>query len=311
MLPVPEAVPAGLYVAATAGCCPACAQLCASSFICPPALPQLNVCIALVEPLPPTPADQQAAAQAIGLAGGMPPPAVDAAAAEVHAGMRAQATQCIARSIDRLVGLLEAADQGRQLPTSYGLLHPPVGLPRLKAVELLAALLHSGDEAAGAPAGRGCEGCMRGALRAGWSGAVWQGCLPVAHVASTSCFAAPCAESAVMGTRGVQRSMELFLAFPFNNVLHRHVATLVMAVDKGSPALAQFFLQDCGLLGWLVDAPTKVGSQHLQLSVLTPWAAGWWRVLAALAATLQKCPQRLQRRCARRRGKFRGTPDSL
>ncbi len=111
--------------------------------------PQLNVCIALVEPLPPNPAEQQAAAQAIGM-GGMPPPSVDAAAAEVHAAMRAQATQCIARSIDRLVALLEAADEGRQLPTSYGLLQPPVGLPRLKAVELLAALLHSGDEAAGA-----------------------------------------------------------------------------------------------------------------------------------------------------------------
>jgi serine/threonine-protein phosphatase 6 regulatory subunit 3 len=185
----------------------------------------LNVCIALVEPLPPTPADQQAAAQAIGLPGGMPPPAVDAAAAEVHAAMRAQATQCIARSIDRLVALLEATDQGRQLPTSYGLLQPPVGLPRLKAVELLAALLHSGDEAA---------------------------------------------ESAVMGTRGVQRSMELFLAFPFNNVLHRHVATLVTAVDKSSPRLAQFLLQDCGLLGWLVDTPTLVmptprpGDEHAE-----------------------------------------------
>lgn len=185
----------------------------------------LNVCIALVEPLPPTPADQQAAAQAIGLASGMPPPAVDAAAAEVHAAMRAQATQCIARSIDRLVELLEAADQGRQLPTSYGLLQPPVGLPRLKAVELLAALLHSGDEAA---------------------------------------------ESAVMGTRGVQRSMELFLAFPFNNVLHRHVATLVTAVDRSSPRLAQFLLQDCNLLDWLVDAPTQVtptprpGDEHAE-----------------------------------------------
>ncbi|KAI7837910.1 hypothetical protein COHA_008291 [Chlorella ohadii] len=184
----------------------------------------LNVCIALVEPLPPNPAEQQAAAQAIGL-GGMPPPSVDAAAAEVHAAMRAQATQCIARSIDRLVALLEAADEGRQLPTSYGLLQPPVGLPRLKAVELLAALLHSGDEAA---------------------------------------------ESAVMATRGVQRSMELFLAFPFNNVLHRHVATLVTAVDKCSPRLAQFLLQDCGLLGWLVDAPTQVtptprpGDEHAE-----------------------------------------------
>jgi hypothetical protein len=128
----------------------------------------LNVCIALVEPLPPTPADQQAAAQAIGLPGGMPPPAVDAAAAEVHAAMRAQATQCIARSIDRLVALLEATDQGRQLPTSYGLLQPPVGLPRLKAVELLAALLHSGDEAAGALLGHWVEPAYRPGWQVAW-----------------------------------------------------------------------------------------------------------------------------------------------
>ncbi len=71
-----------------------------------------------------------------------------------------------------------------------------------------------------------------------------------------------------MATRGVQRSMELFLAFPFNNVLHRHVATLVTAVDKCSPCLAQFLLHDCGLLGWLVDAPTQVSTQPCFFSCL-------------------------------------------
>ncbi|PSC73252.1 serine threonine-phosphatase 6 regulatory subunit 3-like isoform X1 [Micractinium conductrix] len=172
----------------------------------------LAVCIALVEPLPPSPAEQQAAAQGLGL-GAMPTPAVDAAAAELHATMRAQATQCIGRSIHRLVALLEAAEPDQALPTSYGLLHPPCGLARLKAVELVAALLHSGDEAA---------------------------------------------ESAVMGTHGVQRCLELFLQFPFNNVLHRRVGNLVSAVDKGSPALAEFLLRDCALLGWLVDAPLEV-----------------------------------------------------
>lgn len=171
----------------------------------------LNVCIALVEPLPPTP-EQQAAAQGLGL-GPLPTPAIDAAAVEIHAAMRAQAIQCISKSIDRLVALLEAVDADRQLPTSYGLLRPPVGLARLKAVELLAALLHSGDEAA---------------------------------------------ECAVMSTRGVQRSMQLFLQFPFNNVLHRHVATLVTAVDQGSARLAEFLVKDCGLLGWLADAPTEI-----------------------------------------------------
>lgn len=114
----------------------------------------LNVCIALVEPLPPSPAEQQATAQALGL-DAPPVPPVQVAAAEVHRAMRAQATQCIARSITPLVVLLDAVDEGRQLPTSYGLLQPPVGLARLKAVELLAALLQSGDEAAGAWLGYG------------------------------------------------------------------------------------------------------------------------------------------------------------
>lgn len=63
-----------------------------------------------------------------------------------------------------------------------------------------------------------------------------------------------------MSTRGVQRSMQLFLQFPFNNVLHRHVATLVTAVDQGSARLAEFLVKDCGLLGWLADAPTEVRS---------------------------------------------------
>ena len=119
----------------------------------------LNVCIALVEPLPLSHAEQQqaAAAAAQGLSGmeggsgaaGSLTGGVDDSAAEVHAAMRAQAIQCIAASIDRLVELLQAVDAGRQLPTSYGLLQPPVGLARLKAVELVAALLRSGDEAAG------------------------------------------------------------------------------------------------------------------------------------------------------------------
>ena len=172
------------------------------------------MCIALVEPLPPTPADQQAAAQAGGIAGAMPPPAVDAAAAEVHAAMREQATQCIARSIDRLVALLEPVDGGRQLPTSYGLLQPPVGLPRLKAVELLAALLHNGAEAAGGVAARGAgwlaaqrQGGVPGTASGGIKqmaagaavglGAAGWGCMPSRHSAGGPCRlrAAACCSS--------------------------------------------------------------------------------------------------------------------
>ena len=85
-----------------------------------------------------------------------------------------------------------------------------------------------------------------------------------------------------MGTRGVQRSMELFLAFPFNNVLHRHVATLVTAVDRSSPRLAQFLLQDCNLLDWLVDAPTQVGRQP---STALHWHVVRWAWAACACGT--------------------------
>jgi hypothetical protein len=111
----------------------------------------LNVCIALVEPLPPSQAEAQAAAAAaagLGL-GPPPPPAVDAAAAELHAAMHAEAVRCLARSVGHLVALLEPTEGDAALPTSYGLLRPPLGLPRLKAVELLAARLRSGDADAG------------------------------------------------------------------------------------------------------------------------------------------------------------------
>jgi hypothetical protein len=64
-----------------------------------------------------------------------------------------------------------------------------------------------------------------------------------------------------MGTRGVQRCLELFLAAPFNNVLHRHVAVLLGALGGGSPGLARFLLEDCRLLGWLVEAPLEVNGR--------------------------------------------------
>lgn len=63
-----------------------------------------------------------------------------------------------------------------------------------------------------------------------------------------------------MGTRAVQRCMELFLAYPFNNALHRHVATLLLAFEGGSDALLDFLLGECALLHWLATAPEEVGA---------------------------------------------------
>ncbi|KAL6766307.1 hypothetical protein ACKKBG_A35495 [Auxenochlorella protothecoides x Auxenochlorella symbiontica] len=78
------------------------------------------------------------------------------AAAAAHATLRAGAIACLSRDVGRLVGMLEVGDgdaAGTGLPggpwlASYGMLGRPVGHVRLKAVELLASLLHTGDSGA-------------------------------------------------------------------------------------------------------------------------------------------------------------------
>ncbi len=66
-----------------------------------------------------------------------------------------------------------------------------------------------------------------------------------------------------MGTTAVQKCMDLFLAYPFNNALHRHVATLLLAFDAGSDAVVDFLMGDCNLLSWLASAPEQVRSAPL------------------------------------------------
>jgi serine/threonine-protein phosphatase 6 regulatory subunit 3 len=162
----------------------------------------LNVCIALLEPPP--------SAEMHHGGGMMMPP--DGAAAEVHERLRAEAIRCVSAACGRLVALLDGA-AGAELRTSYGLIRPPVGQLRLKAVDLLAALLRTGD---------------------------------------------PGAEGAVMATRGVQRAMQLFLDYPFNNALHGGVAALVTSFEPGSEPLRDFLLRGAGLVDWLVAAPDEV-----------------------------------------------------
>lgn len=89
----------------------------------------LNVCIALLEPLPPPDPTL----------GGSPQPGAD-----VQEQLRAEAIRCVSAAVDRLVSLLDQAGEG-ELRTSYGVVRPPVGQLRLKAVDLLAALLRTAD----------------------------------------------------------------------------------------------------------------------------------------------------------------------
>lgn len=109
----------------------------------------LNVCIALLEPLP---QEQQ-----------LPPSqlaAADAPSADTQAKLRQQAIKCISQSVGQLVAMLDDAPHAA-LETPFGVVEPPMGSSRLKAVELLAVLMRTGDAVAGAERGdqEGQEAC--------------------------------------------------------------------------------------------------------------------------------------------------------
>ena len=137
-------------------------------------VPALEVCGALLEPRrggaafdaaygspPPLPvegfgfgdagadagADPDAAAAAAGSAAGVAA-AIGAGAAAAAARQRADALRAMLVYLPQLASRLDIgdADAGRTLETSYGRLAPPLGRARIKVAELLAALLHAGDD---------------------------------------------------------------------------------------------------------------------------------------------------------------------
>ena len=57
----------------------------------------------------------------------------------------------------------------------------------------------------------------------------------------------------------LRRSLELFLQFPFNSILHHQVTSILcVALDGAGPELLQHLFHDCQLEQWLVTAPVIV-----------------------------------------------------
>jgi len=170
----------------------------------------LNVCIALLEPLPPSDPNMQQ----MGTTGGGNSNSAGTSSADIHQQLRAEAIRCVAAAADRLVALLDDSAVGAgELRTSYGIVRTPVGQLRLKAVDLIAALLRTADSGA---------------------------------------------EAAIMKTTAIQRTMDLFLAHPFNNALHGGVAALLTSFEPGTNDLREFLLKEANLVDWLVNAPDNV-----------------------------------------------------
>ena len=57
----------------------------------------------------------------------------------------------------------------------------------------------------------------------------------------------------------LRRSLELFLQFPFNSILHHQVTSILcVALDSAGPELLRHLFHDCQLEQWLVTAPVMV-----------------------------------------------------
>ncbi|KAI8474021.1 MAG: SIT4 phosphatase-associated protein-domain-containing protein [Monoraphidium minutum] len=116
-------------------------------------VPALEVCSALLRPRRGGPGGDGAGGSPAGSSGG------DGGGGEAAAGYgegggggggaapRAEAMGAMLAYLPALVSFLASQDADATQETPYGLLAPPLGRARLKVVELLAVLLHVGDEA--------------------------------------------------------------------------------------------------------------------------------------------------------------------
>lgn len=63
----------------------------------------------------------------------------------------------------------------------------------------------------------------------------------------------------VMDSSVIQRCLQLFTHFPFNNLLHHRVAGLVLtALERGSDNFLRYLFGACQLIQWLTQAPDSV-----------------------------------------------------
>ncbi|GMH38104.1 hypothetical protein BSKO_05988 [Bryopsis sp. KO-2023] len=67
------------------------------------------------------------------------------------------------------------------------------------------------------------------------------------------------AQQALLESGALPKCMQLFLKYPFNNLLHRNVAVLMAAaVDSGSEKVLEHLFNQDGFLDWLVSVPEEV-----------------------------------------------------
>ena len=107
------------------------------------------------------------------------------------------------------------------------------------------------------------------------------------------CGCAAMTEEPIVLSSAVPRCLRLFSAFPFNNLLHHSVASMLMAsLSSESTAMVQHLFVECRLLDWIVQLPQTVvplplpGRQE-QAAAKTPLRAGYLGHITQVAGMLE------------------------
>ncbi|MED6136644.1 hypothetical protein PIB30_057827 [Stylosanthes scabra] len=109
-----------------------------------------------------------------------------------------------------LLRLLKVSSDEKVLPTTYGVLRPPLGKHRLKIVEFMAVILKTGNEVA---------------------------------------------ENEMANSGIIRRVIDLFFEYPFNNLLHHHVESIILScLESRNDAIVDHLLLECDLIGRVVSA---------------------------------------------------------
>ncbi|QHN95050.1 hypothetical protein HN51_042947 [Arachis hypogaea] len=109
-----------------------------------------------------------------------------------------------------LLRLLKVSSDEKILPTTYGVLRPPLGKHRLKIVEFMAVILKTGNEVA---------------------------------------------ENEMANSGTIQRVIDLFFEYPFNNLLHHHVESIIFScLESRNDAIVDHLLHECDLIGRVISA---------------------------------------------------------
>jgi serine/threonine-protein phosphatase 6 regulatory subunit 3 len=228
----------------------------------------LDVCAALLEPRrsqadasPPAPngADGSSPLSASSGAGGRSGPHSDAIASMLqyipqlmeHLKQPEDAQGAGDAAAEGSVGAAGQAAGVEVQETPYGVLAPPLGRARLRIVELLAALLRVGGDAA---------------------------------------------DAAIIGARALPLVQALFLAYPFNNLLHHQMyALLVAALRRGSAVMTAHIFGECELVAWLAGLPEEVTPRARPgFEGKGPLRAGYLGHVTRIGQVLQEAAQQQQ-----------------